>query len=286
MTTGNAVEVDNLTFNFSHHTHEILKDLSLSLPKGSRTVLVGANGAGKSTFLRLLAGKRMSGNAIKVFGTDPFSDTTSRNICYLGTEFVQNPHVRSDVSVEKLLKRGESEYSQRCKELMQVMDVDPSWRMHAVSDGQRRRVQIVMGLIPEWDLLLLDEVTVDLDVLVRFRLFQYLVRETEQRGATIVYATHIFDGLDKFCTHLIHLRSGRIVHSTTDIEEELTKTPIEITLGSSLLNLVLHWLREDYEVFTRDAKKQASLPTKWDKMSEDMRFLGDRFYDYWKDVKQ
>lgn len=113
-----------------------------------------------------------------------------------------------------------------------------------------------------------------------------MVRETEQRGATIVYATHIFDGLDKFCTHLIHLRSGRIVHSTTDIEEELTKTPIEITLGSSLLNLVLHWLREDYEVFTRDAKKQASLPTKWDKMSEDMRFLGDRFYDYWKDVKQ
>ena len=91
------------------------------------------------------------------------------------------------------------------QELITVLDVDVNWRMHMLSDGQRRRVQIVMGLMPAWTVLLLDEVTVDLDVLVRFNLFQYLVRETVDRGATIVYATHIFDGLEGFMTDLIRI---------------------------------------------------------------------------------
>jgi CCR4-NOT complex subunit CAF16 len=55
-------------------------------------------------------------------------------------------------------------------------------------------VQLVMGLINPWELLLLDEVTVDLDVLVRADFLDFLKEETESRGATIIYATHIFDG--------------------------------------------------------------------------------------------
>lgn len=58
--------------------------------------------------------------------------------------------------------------------------------MHAISDGERRRVQLVMGLMAEWDVLLLDEVTVDLDVLVRDDLLSFLKEESEVRGATIL----------------------------------------------------------------------------------------------------
>ena len=61
--------------------------------------------------------------------------------------------------------------------------------MHQISDGERRRVQLCMGLMGEWDVLLLDEVTVDLDVLVRSELIDYLVGESETRGATIVCAS-------------------------------------------------------------------------------------------------
>lgn len=62
--------------------------------------------------------------------------------------------------------------------------------MHQISDGERRRVQLCMGLMGEWDVLLLDEVTVDLDVLVRSELIDYLVQESETRGATIVCTLH------------------------------------------------------------------------------------------------
>ncbi len=77
-------------------------------------------------------------------------------------------------------------YPERVNELIQIMDVNPKWRMHQVSDGERRRVQLVLGLIEPWTLLLLDEVTVDLDVLVRSDLLKYLKRETEKRNSTIV----------------------------------------------------------------------------------------------------
>jgi CCR4-NOT complex subunit CAF16 len=51
--------------------------------------------------------------------------------------------------------------------------------------------------------LLLDEITVDLDVLARSNLLTYLKKECEERGATIIYATHIFDGLDDWPTHIV-----------------------------------------------------------------------------------
>jgi len=56
--------------------------------------------------------------------------------------------------------------------------------------------------------LLLDEITVDLDVLGRADLLAYLRAETEERGACIVYATHIFDGLESWATHLMYLANG------------------------------------------------------------------------------
>lgn len=57
--------------------------------------------------------------------------------------------------------------------------------------------------------LLLDEITVDLDVLGRADLMRFLVDECDTRGATIIYATHIFDGLEFWPTHVAHVARGR-----------------------------------------------------------------------------
>ena len=78
-----------------------------------------------------------------------------------------------------------------------------------VSDGQRRRVQIMLGLIKPFRVLLMDEITVDLDLVARQDLLNFLVSECETRGACIMYATHIFDGLDDWTTHVMYLKAGR-----------------------------------------------------------------------------
>jgi len=113
--------------------------------------------------------------------------------------------LQADIPVYGMMEKLQAEYPERRNELIKLLGIDPQWRMHQVSDGQRRRVQIFLGLIRPFKILLLDEVTVSLDVVVRQDLLRWLRRESEERGATILYATHIFDGLDDWPTHLHYL---------------------------------------------------------------------------------
>ena len=72
-----------------------------------------------------------------------------------------NPVVRGDIVVADFLNSvGGYRYKERRDTLLDILDVDLDWHMHAISDGERRRVQLVMGLMGEWDVLLLDEVNV------------------------------------------------------------------------------------------------------------------------------
>ncbi|KAJ3263664.1 CCR4-NOT regulatory complex component, partial [Borealophlyctis nickersoniae] len=210
-----AIRVRDLTFDFGGPL--ILNHVNFSLPRGSRCLLVGANGAGKSTLLRILAGKRLVKGDVLALGKNPFYDG-SQGITYLGTEWAMNPIVRRDIPVSRLLKTlGAERNAERCARLLDIMDVDPDWHLHEVSDGQRRRVQIVLGLMEPWDLLLLDEVTVDLDVLARSDLLHFLHTETQSRNATILYATHIFDGLGGWPTHVAHMVDG-VVDRVRDLK--------------------------------------------------------------------
>ncbi|KAG0648283.1 abc transporter domain-containing [Hyphodiscus hymeniophilus] len=132
-------------------------------------------------------------------------------VTYLGLEWVLNPIVRTDIGVRELLKSvGGDYYPERKDELVRVLDIDLDWRMHAVSDGERRRVQLAMGLIRPWRILLLDEITVDLDLLSRSNFLAFLKKETETRACTIVYATHILDNLADWPTHLVHMSLGKV----------------------------------------------------------------------------
>ncbi|KAH8833071.1 P-loop containing nucleoside triphosphate hydrolase protein [Flagelloscypha sp. PMI_526] len=237
--------------DFSFQGTPALTGVNLALPKGSRTLLIGANGAGKSTLLQLLAGKRLitaSGAEVRIKDKDVFRQFPE-GITFLGTEWAMNPVVRSDIVVSYFLDSvGGYRYKERRDQLLDILDVDLDWHMHQISDGERRRVQLVMGLMVPWDVLLLDEVTVDLDVLVRDDLLTFLKADSETRGATIVYATHIFDGLGAFPTHISHMRFGQFIIEPTEwIAEKRTELGPSFNAGSTLYDVALQWLKEDRE---------------------------------------
>ncbi|KAF7562800.1 hypothetical protein G7046_g1338 [Stylonectria norvegica] len=240
------VEVKNLSYTFPDYSTGI-RNITLDLPPRSRTLLIGANGAGKTTLLRLLAGKRLSPlNTISIHGVDPFQETLE-GVTYLGLEWVLNPIVRNDIGVKELLSSvGGDAYPARRDELVELLDVDINWRMHAVSDGERRRVQLAMGLVRPWTVLLLDEITVDLDVLSRASFLAWLKRETELRECTIVYATHILDNLAGWPTHLVHMHMGAIKEwGAADKMLDSIDASVGATGNSRLGELVLGWLRQD-----------------------------------------
>ena len=76
-----------------------------------------------------------------------------------------NPVVRGDIVVADFLNSvGGYRHKERRDHLLDILDVDLDWHMHTISDGERRRVQLVMGLMRQWDVLLLDEVSPDITV--------------------------------------------------------------------------------------------------------------------------
>jgi ABC-type uncharacterized transport system ATPase subunit len=84
--------------------------------------------------------------------------------------------------------------------------VEEDWVISKLSAGQRARVQLALQLLRPKRVLLMDEVTAELDVEARAKLLAFLKADSEgPLQLTVVYATHVFDGLDKWATHLLHL---------------------------------------------------------------------------------
>lgn len=203
-----AIEVRGLTFGYPGGGPPVFRDLSLAIPAGARCLLLGANGVGKSTLLRLIGGRHLIDEAlVRVLGRPAFHDTRlAGDVAFLGGDFA----FHHDITVGEILAHRPGVDPARRARAIEILDVDPRWRMHQVSDGQRRRVQILLELERTLAVLLLDEVTADLDVLARADLLRFLRAESEQRSLTIVYASHVLDGLQAWATHLVFLGRGRV----------------------------------------------------------------------------
>ena len=132
------------------------------------------------------------------------------------------------------------------------LGVDLKWRLPLLSDGQRRRVHLLLTLLRPFQLLLLDEVTTSLDVCVRLDLLAWLKLEQARTGCTVIYATHIFDGLKDWPTHLVYINERGVIDyagRAEDVPREGGSGEACITCGikkeRDLLDIVHGWLRAE-----------------------------------------
>ena len=262
MTAQAVVEISHLDFRFDVQLPFVLRDVNMQVNRGSRTLLIGANGAGKSSLLRILAGRHFhSPSKCQILGRPAFHDTSlGRIVSHLGERWgytssgsaccsvsvcAGEREALGDLSVQELLDALDNPDWPRIRKLLDVLEVETHWRIQRLSDGQRRRVQLVLGLARKSELLLLDEVTTDLDVVARQNLLSFLKEESEQRGVTIIYATHIFDGLEHWATDVVFLSNGKI-----NISCPLGALPAlaalrERGVPAPLFRLVEVWLRDE-----------------------------------------
>ncbi|KAL0927372.1 hypothetical protein M5K25_001536 [Dendrobium thyrsiflorum] len=281
------VEIRNLRFTYPgidghppRGSKPLIDGFSLQLHAGDRCLLVGSNGAGKTTILKILGGKHMvDPDMVRIMGRSAFHDTaltSSGELSYLGGEWRRDVAfagfevtIQMDISAEKMIYGVSGVDPQRRDELIKILDIDLSWRMHRSSDGQRRRVQICMGLLKPFKVLLLDEITVDLDVLVRANLLIYLKKECEIRGATIIYATHIFDGLEDWPSHIVYVAHGKL-------QLALPLDKVKELSNLSLMRTVEKWLRKerDEDRKRRKERKANGLP-EYENSFDGTRVTGD-----------
>ena len=107
---------------------------------------------------------------------------------------------------------------------------------------------MLIQLVRPFKILLLDEVTVSLDVCVRQDLLKWLEKESVERGATIIYATHIFDGLDEWASHLYYLTNeGKCGWEGRMDELEVYQELRAKNHPAKMLTIADHWLRKELE---------------------------------------
>lgn len=239
-----VIEAHNLDYAYDGGSLE-LKQISFSFGRGARIIVVGVNGAGKSTLLSILGGKRMVRRGLaSILGYDCFNDpAVSQDVMYVGdwwrTRLLMNP------TIFELL--GDARETPRCKNLVGILRVDLDWRINELSDGQRRRCQLLEILSVPRSVYLMDEITSDLDLVIRENILAFLRGECENRGATIVYCTHIFDHLEGWATHLLHLSEGSVVRACGLDEVEEYKQLIDERNATPLYSLVRKWVYAEYD---------------------------------------
>ena len=116
----------------------------------------------------------------------------------------------ADIRAGDMMKKWQNENIDRRDELVKILDIDLDWKMHQVSDGQRKRVQIMLGLLKPFKFLIIDEFLNELDVVIRDRFFKYLTKECKMRNGAIIYATHVFDDFWIVVRHLYSSKTSKI----------------------------------------------------------------------------
>ena len=211
-----CVQITKLDFHYD--LKRIFTNFSLRLEYGNCYVVSGLNGCGKSTLLKLISGKKLCPyGSVNVCGKDPFRDTsTSNEIAYLSNDWGTNTvaysgyniPIQSSIQVKDMMVELRKTYVDREHILRKVLGINLEWSLNSISEGQRKRVQLYLGLIKPFKICLLDEITVNLDVLVKTRLMNFLKTESTENKACVVYVTHIFDGLNEWCSKLIYLKKN------------------------------------------------------------------------------
>ncbi len=203
--------------NFRYFNINILENISLTINKNEFIVLVGENGAGKSTLLRILAGK----HCLNTYSEFNILNNTTTGICMNGVAYLGNIWKRqvafagmTDMSIDKeagkMMESWQIANIYRRNKLVEVLEIDLKWNMNRISSGQKKRVQIMLGLLKPFRLLIIDEFLNELDVVIKDKLFNYLKNEMISRDCSVIYATHVFDIVSNFATHINFIHNGKL----------------------------------------------------------------------------
>ncbi len=204
-------------------TVDAVVDVDLEVADGELVALLGPNGAGKSTTLRMLTTllAPTSGRAsVAGFDVTADRDEVRRRIGYVGqgSGAGHNQRVRDELVTQGLCYgMTKAASGLRADELLDALDLaDVAIRkVSTLSGGQRRRLDIALGLVHRPPLLFLDEPTTGMDPQSRANLWDHILRLRSQMGTTIVLTTHYLEEADAMAERVIVIDRGTVIADDT-----------------------------------------------------------------------
>jgi ABC-2 type transport system ATP-binding protein len=191
-----------------------LDDCTLDVGQGEVFGLLGPNGAGKTTLIRLLLGfLQPSAGSATIAGLDCQRQSVAvrRQVAYLPAEAALFPHMRGR-EVLRFFAEIRGNTIHRSLELAERLELDLTRSVGFMSTGMKQKLALAATLGAEVPLYILDEPTANLDPSIRSTVLE-LVAEARDRGATVMFSSHVLAEVEEVCQRVVILRSGRLVHT-------------------------------------------------------------------------
>lgn len=214
------ITANGLTKRFGAVT--AVDSLDLTVHPGEVMGFLGPNGAGKTTTMRLLLGylRPAAGTATVLGGSLAREPGLRRRVGYLPGDLRMDPGMTgADLFTYVGRLRGEPAAA-RVHELVDRLGLDPTHRFGVLSKGNRQKVGLVQALCHDPDVLILDEPTTGLDPLAQRELLT-LVRAAADRGAAVLFSTHVLSEVERVADRLAIIRAGRLVREPASIDDIL-----------------------------------------------------------------
>lgn len=208
----NAIELSHIHKSFGSFA---IRDLSLAVPQGTICGLVGENGAGKSTTIRLLMGAlRPDSGSASVLGTDvsaPAFRAVKEDIGVVLDE-AYFPEVLSARQVGQVMARTYRRWSAETYQgFLRRFDLPEKKQFKDYSRGMRMKLAIAVALSHDPKLLVLDEATAGLDPIVRDEVLELFNDFTRAEDHSILISSHILSDLEKLCDYIAFLHQGQLL---------------------------------------------------------------------------
>ena len=211
-----AVELVDLHKNFKEV--QAVRGMTLSIDSGEIVALLGPNGAGKTTTIDMILGlSQPSSGSVAVYGNQPRQAIDSG----LVSAVMQTGGLLKDLTVEETARYTASLFT-GARPVAEVLEragitAIADRRVGKCSGGEQQRLRFAMALLPDPDLLILDEPTTGMDVEGR-RAFWSAIRQDAEKGRTVLFATHYLEEADIYADRIILLRHGVVVADGTSAE--------------------------------------------------------------------
>ena len=221
-----TIKVQNLSKSYAHV--KAVESVDISICRGEVFGLLGANGAGKSTIIECILGtKKQDSGTVSILGMNPQTDR-KKLFEKVGVQF-QEANYQDKITVAELCEVTQSFYKtfSGYLDLLKQFGLSDKLKSHVneLSGGQKQRLFIVLALIPDPEVVFLDELTTGLDARARRDVWKCL-SDLKAKGLTILLTSHFMDEVEALCDKISILKNGKSIFYGT-VQEAIASSPCE-----------------------------------------------------------
>ncbi|MFL6335628.1 MAG: ATP-binding cassette domain-containing protein [Pyrinomonadaceae bacterium] len=211
-----AIETRNLGRKFGKF--EAVKDVSLRVPRGTVFGLLGVNGAGKSTIIKMIMGHlRPTAGEIRVLGRALGEDLIDirRRVAYVSENRYLYEWMTVEESISFTRAFHETWDDRKAADLLKRFSLPPEKKVRQLSRGNRARLCLLLALSFNPELIILDEPTSGLDPIVRRDFIENIVAEIAEEGKTVLFSSHIVEEVERVADYVGIINEGELLLVST-----------------------------------------------------------------------